>query len=65
MSKKNEPRFLDVPGVAQYLNISERWVRRAVAERRIPFVKAGALLRFDRVELDEWILGNTFWPERQ
>jgi excisionase family DNA binding protein len=32
-----------------------RYVRRLVAERRIPYVKFGHLLRFDPVDLEEWI----------
>ncbi len=47
--------LLDVDGVAARLNISVRHVRRLVAERRIPHLKLGNLLRFDPREIDEWI----------
>lgn len=43
------------PQVAERLGVSERHIRRLVAERRIPFVKWGHLLRFDPVELEDWI----------
>ena len=33
------PRLLDRAGVAEHLAVSERHVRRFVAERRIPYVK--------------------------
>lgn len=41
--------------VAERLGVGERHIRRLVAERRIPFVKWGHLLRFDPSELEEWI----------
>ena len=55
--KLGQPRsaLLDVTGVAERLAVNERHVRRLVAERRIPFIKWGHLLRFDPVEIDEWL----------
>ena len=41
------PKLLDINGVAQHLGVNVRHVRRLVAERRIPFIKWGHLLRFD------------------
>ena len=45
------PRLLTIGEVAEYLGVTERHVRRLVAERRIPFVKWGHLLRFDAEEI--------------
>lgn len=47
--------LLDVHGVAARLNITVRHVRRLVAERRIPYLKVGSLLRFDPVEINAWL----------
>jgi excisionase family DNA binding protein len=44
-----------LPEVARYLGDSERHIRRLVAERRIPFLKLGHFVRFDRDDIDEWI----------
>ena len=49
------PRLLDIEGVAVSLGVSVRHVRRLVAERRIPFVKWGKLLRFDAAEIARWL----------
>ena len=49
------PKLLDIDGVADLLGVSVRHVRRLVAERRIPFVKWGHLLRFDPNALATWI----------
>ena len=51
----NVPTLLDINGVAAHLGVNVRHVRRLVAERRIPYVKWGHLLRFDPAELAAWI----------
>jgi excisionase family DNA binding protein len=50
--------LLDVAEAAQRLGVSERWVRRAIAERRLPFVKIGRHVRFDPADLDEYTRRN-------
>ncbi len=52
------PVLLDLDGIAEHLGVTPRHVRRLVAERRIPFVKWGHLLRFDPVEIVEWLDGH-------
>jgi excisionase family DNA binding protein len=47
--------LVDITRAAERLGVSVRYVRRLVAERRIPYVKFGHLLRFDPVELGAWI----------
>jgi excisionase family DNA binding protein len=47
--------LMDIAAVAELLGVSIRHVRRLVAERRIPFVKWGHLLRFDPDEIAMWI----------
>lgn len=51
--------LLDIPGAAEYLGVTERYVRRLTAERRLPFIKTGSgrtsPVRFDPDKLDEWI----------
>jgi excisionase family DNA binding protein len=49
------PRFLDVEELAGWLGIEVIFVRRLVAERRIPFVKIGRWVRFDPEEIAAWI----------
>ncbi len=50
-----QPTLLDLDGVAARLNLSTRHVRRLVAERRIPFLKVGSLLRFDPEQIELWL----------
>jgi excisionase family DNA binding protein len=49
------PRLLDVTAVAEVLGVNTRHVRRLVLERRIPFIKWGHLVRFDPVEIRDWL----------
>jgi excisionase family DNA binding protein len=56
------PRLLDLTGVAEHLAVNERHVRRLVAERRIPYVKWGHLLRFDPDEIADWLDGGRRRP---
>lgn len=53
-----DPQRLRVPQAATYLGVSERYVRRLVAERRVPFTKLGALVLFDRADLDALLERN-------
>jgi excisionase family DNA binding protein len=55
--------LLDFVGAAEYLGLSERYMRRLVAEKRIPHIKMSAAktgrIRFDPDKLDEWIASST------
>jgi excisionase family DNA binding protein len=50
-----DSELLDVEGVAVRLGVTARHVRRLVAERRIPFIKWGHLLRFEPADVERWI----------
>lgn len=47
--------LLDINGVAEYLGVTVRHIRRLVAERRIPHIKWGSHPHFDPDEIDEWV----------
>jgi excisionase family DNA binding protein len=47
--------LIDIESVATRLGISERHVRRLVAERPFPYVKIGRFVRFDPVDIADWI----------
>lgn len=48
--------LLDIRAAANKLGCSERFVRRLVQERRIPFIKLGGTrVRFMNSDLDHWI----------
>lgn len=47
--------LIDVNELAARLGVQVRYVRRLVAERRIPYVKLGHLVRFETNEVEAWI----------
>ncbi|MEM9612915.1 MAG: helix-turn-helix domain-containing protein [Actinomycetota bacterium] len=49
------PCLIDVDAAAERLNVTPRFVRRLVAERRIPYYKIGKFIRFDESELAVWL----------
>jgi excisionase family DNA binding protein len=53
---------LDIAQLAEWLNISERHVRRLVHERRVPFHKVGGRVRFVGAEVCAWLDDNWIGP---
>jgi excisionase family DNA binding protein len=53
---------LTLPEAAAYLNVSQRFMRRLVAERRIAFHKLGHLLRFRIADLDGFLSAGRVEP---
>lgn len=56
--RQSPPGFsslLDIHGLAERLGVSERFVRRLIAERRVPFFKVGKFIRFDANDIERWI----------
>jgi len=49
------PHLLDIPALADHLGVTPRHIRRLVAERRVPFVRWGHLIRFDPDEIVTWL----------
>lgn len=49
------PELIDISTLAKFLGVGERYVRRMVAERRVPTVKVGRLVRFDLGDIRRWI----------
>lgn len=54
--------IVDVAGAAERLGVSSRWVRRAVAERRIPYFKVGRYVRFNVADLEQYLADNRVEP---
>jgi excisionase family DNA binding protein len=55
----------DIVTLADHLGVDVRHVRRLVAERRLPFIKWGHLLRFDPVEIASWLEDKRCQRDRQ
>lgn len=49
------PQLLTIDQLAERLGITVRHVRRLVAERRVPYLKVGKLVRFRPDEIAAWL----------
>ena len=58
MHRDDKAALIGVEQLADELGVSVRYVRRIIAERRIPYVKVGHLIRFERDEVDRWVEAN-------
>jgi len=58
----SQQRLLDVSAVAERLNVTERFVRRLVAERRIPIQKVGRHVRFRERDVDAFLEAGYHQP---
>ncbi|MFN2506431.1 MAG: helix-turn-helix domain-containing protein [Acidimicrobiales bacterium] len=52
---ESDDRPLTIAEAAEYLNVTERFMRRIVAERRVAYHKLGKFVRFRRPDLDEFV----------
>lgn len=55
-------KYLTVEEAADYLNTSVRFVRRLIAERRIPFHKIGSHVRIAPVDLESFAQAGRVEP---
>jgi excisionase family DNA binding protein len=55
--------LVEIHEVAEVLCVTPRHIRRLVAERRIPYLKIGRFVRFDRAELSVWLDNRRIQPQ--
>jgi excisionase family DNA binding protein len=55
MPTNSVPQLLTIEQLAEQLTTSIRHIRRLIAERRVPYVKVGGLIRFDPAEITTWL----------
>jgi excisionase family DNA binding protein len=56
------PHLLSIEQLAEHLGVTQRHVRRLVAEKRVPYLKWRRFIRFDPAEIAAW-LDNARKPE--
>lgn len=55
--------LLTVDQAAERLGTGPRFIRRLVAEKRIPYIKLGSKVRLDDADLDAYIAAGRVTPE--
>jgi len=56
------PRYLRVSQAAGYLGLAPKTLYRLAEERRIPHIKKGRTIFFDRMALDKWMQDGLINP---
>ncbi len=49
------PHLLTIEQLAEHLGVTQRHVRRLVAEKRVPYLKWRRFVRFDPAEIAQWL----------
>ncbi|MBI4284162.1 MAG: helix-turn-helix domain-containing protein [Chloroflexi bacterium] len=56
------PRYLRIPQAASYLGLAVKTLYRLAEEKRIPHIRKGRTLFFDRLALDKWMQAGAVNP---
>jgi len=57
--KTSTGEYLTVEQAAEYLNITDHFVRRLIRERGIPFVEVGQIVRLRRTDINDHLEGRS------
>ncbi len=60
--ERNVIELLTIDEAAELLKLKKSRLRKAIFRREVKFVKLGALIRFKRAHLMEWIEKSTMGP---
>lgn len=60
--ESNVIELLTIEEASQLLKVKESRLRKAIFRREVKYVKLGALIRFKRAHLVEWIERRTVGP---
>jgi len=52
---KSDDAIFDTVTIAEYLGVSDQWVRDRVKHKQIPYLKVGKFLKFRRKDIDRWL----------
>jgi excisionase family DNA binding protein len=55
--------YLSIEGLAKYLDVAEKSIRKWVLNREIPYHKVMKLIRFRLSEIEQWIETNGKFPQ--
>ena len=59
---KSEKRLMTVQEVGELTGLSVSTLYKMANQRRIPYVKVGSRLRFERQLIDNWLQAHTVMP---
>ncbi len=54
----NNTNIMSIEEASSYLGLKKSTIYSWIFQRRIPFIKLGKLVKFDRRDIDKWLEGN-------
>jgi excisionase family DNA binding protein len=54
-----DKKFRTIKELTALLQVKESWLRMAIFQKKIPFVRVGRLIRFDLAEIESWLQKNS------
>ena len=58
MNGSQDKKFLNFNEACNFLNVSQSFLRKQVFEKKIPTIRMGRCLRFNKAELENWACSN-------
>ncbi|MFH1416105.1 MAG: helix-turn-helix domain-containing protein [Elusimicrobiota bacterium] len=55
--------LMDVNELATYLKVNPQTIYNWVSSKKLPHVKIGDLLRFNKMDIDDWLKNKSFFPD--
>ena len=55
MATNEDTNLMTVEDVAALLKVEKQLVYKLKRDRKIPFIKIGGVIRFRRIDVDQWI----------
>ncbi len=59
-----QERLIDINEMASILGVKRSWLYRRTWKKKIPYIKVGKYVRFDKKEVIEFLRKNT-WPKKE
>ena len=60
ISAKEHARFYNITELSEYLGVKVNTLYSWISEKRIPYIKVGRLVRFDKNKIEEWLATHSF-----
>ena len=58
------PKIMDITQLSEYLGLSKSHIYKLTSTHNIPHSKRGKRLYFDKEKINEWVLENEIWTQK-
>lgn len=51
--------LMNVEELSNYLNVNISWIYERTSKKKLPFIKVGKYVRFNKDQIDQWLESQT------